>query len=548
MAADPGKRSQTLTEPYAGRWVARLQGKVVGQGGTPRQALHAAKASRAKEAPQVEWVPGAMNPSLPPLVERVLAVLPAGQELYLVGGAVRDLLLEKPSHDFDFVLPSKAMATARRVANALGAAFYPLDESRDVGRVILNEGLERATLDFIAWQGADIDSDLAARDLTINAIAIDLRHPEALLDPLGGVADLSARRVRACSQNAFRTDPVRVLRAIRMAASFDMKIDKETRQAMREAAAALPQVSAERLRDELFRLLQAPKLATSLRALDVLGALEPILPELTALKGVEQRAPHAFDVWNHTLQVVNKLDHIVSLLGEHYKPEGAGNLHSGLVVLRLGRYRSQISALLGRELVPGRSRRELLMLSALYHDAGKPATRSVEAKGRVRFIGHDQEGAGLAITRGEALHLSNAEIDYLSTVVRQHGRPYALTQSGEAPNPRAIYRFFRQAGELGVDICLLSLADFMGKTGMEESQDALAKHLETLRILLEAYFEKKDQSISPSPLLNGDDLIKELRLEPGSKIGEILESLREAQATGEIHTRADALALAKNLL
>ena len=330
-----------------------------------------------------------MNPSLPPLVERVRAVLPADQELYLVGGAVRDLLLEKPSHDFDFVLPSKAMATARRVANALGAAFYPLDESRDVGRVILNEGLERATLDFIAWQGADIDSDLAARDLTINAMAIDLRHPEALLDPLGGVADLTARRVRACSQNAFRTDPVRVLRAIRMAASFDMKIDKGTRQAMREAAASLPQVSAERLRDELFRLLQAPKLATSLRALDVLGALEPILPELTALKGVEQRAPHAFDVWNHTLQVVNKLDHIISLLGEHYKPEGAGNLHSGLVVLRLGRYRSQISALLGRELVPGRSRRELLMFAALYHDAGKPATHSVEAEGRVRFIGHD---------------------------------------------------------------------------------------------------------------------------------------------------------------
>ena len=150
-----------------------------------------------------------MNPSLPPLVERVRAVLPADQELYLVGGAVRDLLLEKPSHDFDFVLPSKAIATARRVANALGAAFYPLDVSRDVGRVILNEGLERATLDFIAWQGADIDSDLAARDLTINAMAIDLRHPEALLDPLGGVADLTARRVRACSQDAFRTDPVR---------------------------------------------------------------------------------------------------------------------------------------------------------------------------------------------------------------------------------------------------------------------------------------------------------------------------------------------------
>ena len=548
MAAGLGKRSQTPSEPYAGRWVARLQGQVVGQGGTPRQSLHAARASRAKEAPQVEWMPGAMKPSLPPLVERVRAVLPTDQELYLVGGAVRDLLLEKPSHDFDFVSPGKAIATARRVANALGAAFYPLDESRDVGRVILTEGLEHATLDFIALQGADIDSDLAARDLTINAMAIDLRHPEALLDPLGGATDLTARRVRACSPDAFRADPVRVLRAIRMAASFDMKIDKATRQALRDAASRLPQVSAERLRDELFRLLQAPKLATSLRALDLLSALVPILPELAALKGVEQSAPHAFDVWSHTLQVVNKLDHLMSLLGENYRPEGAGNLHSGLVVLRLGRYRSQIGELLGQELVPGRSRRELLMFAALFHDAGKPATRSVEAEGRVRFIGHDQVGAELVVARGEALHLSNAEIDYLGMVVGRHGRPYALTQSGEVPSPRAIYRFFRQTGEWGVDICLLSLADFMGKTGVDLSQDALAEHLETLRILLEAYFEKREQTIAPSPLLNGDDLIKELRLEPSPKIGEILESLREAQATGEIHTRADALALAKSLL
>src|SRR3972149_4970556 len=133
MAALPGKPSPA--EPYAGRWVARLQGQVVGQGGTPRQALYAASASRAKEAPQVEWIPGAMTFSLPPLVERVRAALPNSQEIYLVGGAVplRDLLREKPIHDFDFALPAKAVAAARQVAKSLGAAFYPLDETRDVG-------------------------------------------------------------------------------------------------------------------------------------------------------------------------------------------------------------------------------------------------------------------------------------------------------------------------------------------------------------------------------------------------------------------------------
>jgi len=427
-----------------------------------------------------------MKHSLSPLVERVRAALPPDQEIYLVGGAVRDVLLDRPIHDFDFVLPAKALPAARRVAKSLGAVFYPLDEKRDVGRVIVEQSGGRVTLDFISLQGADIESDLAARDLTINAMAIDLRHPEYLLDPLGGAADLKDKWVRAASPDAFRADPVRVLRAIRMAASFNMRIEKDTRAALRAAAKDLNQVSAERLRDELFRLFQAPKLATSLRALDLLAALEPMLPELAVLKGVEQSPPHAFDVWEHTLQVVHKLEHLIALLGENYAPEGASDLHSGLVVLRLGRYRSQLSGLLARGPVPGRARRELLLFAALFHDAAKPAARSLEDGGRIRFIDHENLGATLVFQRGKAFHLSNAELDYLVTVVRHHGRPFALTQADAAPTRRAIYRFFRDTGEVGLDICLLSLADFMGKYGAELPQDALVEHLETLRALLEA--------------------------------------------------------------
>ncbi|HEX9596274.1 MAG TPA: HD domain-containing protein, partial [Anaerolineales bacterium] len=308
------------------------------------------------------------------------------------------------------------------------------------------------------------------------------------------------------------------------------------------------QVSAERLRDELFRLFQAPKLATSLRALDLLAALEPMLPELAVLKGVEQSPPHAFDVWEHTLQVVHKLEHLIALLGENYAPEGASDLHSGLVVLRLGRYRSQLSGLLARGPVPGRARRELLLFAALFHDAAKPAARSLEDGGRIRFIDHENLGATLVFQRGKAFHLSNAELDYLVTVVRHHGRPFALTQADAAPTRRAIYRFFRDTGEVGLDICLLSLADFMGKYGAELPQDALVEHLETLRALLEAYFEQLDQIVSPSPLLSGDDLIAELHLQPGPKIGALLEALREAHAAGEVQDRVEALALARGLL
>jgi putative nucleotidyltransferase with HDIG domain len=532
-------------EPYAGRWVARLRGIIVGQGGSPRQALQAAKASRLKETPQVEYMASTSTFTLPPLVERVRSVLPADQELYLVGGAVRDLLLGRPVRDLDFAVPGRAIPLGRKLANALGADFYTLDSERDAGRVLLDVDGKQAILDFVALQG-DIDADLAARDLTINAMALDLRQPDALLDPLSGAADLRAKRLRACGPRSFESDPVRVLRAVRMAAAFGMQIESETRKWLRAAAAGLTLVSAERLRDEWLRLLLAPKPAASLRALDLLGALEGSFPELVRLKGVTQSAPHIYDVWEHTLHVVEKLEFAFAALDENYPAEGASDFASGLIVLRLGRFRSQLSQHLAAEMVAERPRRALLLLAALLHDSGKPLTRRVEPSGRIRFFGHEAAGANLAAERGAALHLSGEEIAYLDTVVANHMRPAALTRTGQLPSRRAIYRYFRDTGAAGVDICLLSLADMLGKNVTEINEAEFKAHLETLRTLLEAYYEKPEESVSPPILINGDELMSELGLKPSRKIGEILEALREAQAMGNVTDRAGAIAFARN--
>lgn len=488
-----------------------------------------------------------MEHKLPSLVERVRAALPAGQEIYLVGGAVRDALLNRPHHDFDFVLPARAIAAARKVANALKADFYALDERRDAGRVLVEQDGQRTTLDFIALQGAHLNADLAARDLTVNAMAIDLRQPDALIDPFGGSGDLLAKKLRAPSPSAFRADPVRVLRAVRLAASLGMAIDEDARRQMRAAASGLAAVSPERLRHELFRVLEVPKLSASLRALDLLDSLAPIFPELLALKGIQQSPPHAYDVWGHTLKVIDRLQQSLALLGATYAPEGAGDLHGGLVVLKLGRYRQPISELVARELVPGRPRYALLLLGAIFHDTGKATTRYVEPNGRIRFIGHEEVSAELAVARAKALHLSNGEIELLNAIVRHHGRPFALTQTGEPPSRRAIYRFFRDCGEAGVDVCLLSLADFMGKYAADLPQDALSQHLDTLCTLLGAFFETPSQSVSPEPLLNGDELMRELGLSPGPRIGEILEALYEAQAGGEVNSKEEALAFARSI-
>ena len=324
-------------ELYAGRWVAMVRDQVVGQGGTPEQARLAAQASRSKEIPQVVYVPTTIPLEFPPILDSVVAALPSDIPVYLVGGAVRDALLRRKIHDLDFILPGNAVKISRQIANRLGAAFFPMDEEYDTGRVILisNDG-SRFTLDFAAQRGDNLESDLRGRDFTFNAMAVDVRQPQAILDPLGGAADLLAKQIRPCSPSAFVNDPIRVLRAIRQAAVFGFHIPPETRALMRSAAPLLPDISPERMRDELFRLLDGPRVAASIRALDMLGALFYVLPEMETLKGVEQSPPHLDDVWHHTLNVVQKLEIVLAALAPDYDPEKAANLALGMMVLQPG--------------------------------------------------------------------------------------------------------------------------------------------------------------------------------------------------------------------
>ncbi|HLE90151.1 MAG TPA: DUF5678 domain-containing protein, partial [Anaerolineales bacterium] len=214
---------QTPASPYAGRWVARVRGKIIAQGGTPEQALRAAQKSRHKEKPEIIFMPVPF--SISPLVDKVRTILP-DQEIYLVGGAVRDMLLNRLSPDLDFALPSNGVSLARRVANALDANFMVLDDERDTGRVIVTESDgTRTFLDFATYRGGStLEADLRARDFTINAIAFDLRT-QTLIDPLNGASDLRAKSIRACSPTSLMDDPVRILRGVRQAAAFEFKIE-----------------------------------------------------------------------------------------------------------------------------------------------------------------------------------------------------------------------------------------------------------------------------------------------------------------------------------
>jgi tRNA nucleotidyltransferase/poly(A) polymerase len=536
---------------YSGRWIARVRGQIVAQGGTPDQARRAAQSSRHKETPEIIFMPPTTPFSFSPLLDKVRDALP-DVELYLVGGAVRDAMLGRLSHDLDFAAPSDGINLARRIADALGADIFPLDDERDTGRVIVtNADGSREMLDFATYRGANLEEDLRARDFTVNALAVDLRTL-SILDPLGGANDLRARKLRACSATAMSDDPVRILRGIRQAASLGFLIEPSTRKAMKSAAPQIERVSPERLRDELFRILDGPQPAASMRALEMLGVLKHVLPELSALKGVEQPSPHIYDVWEHTLQVLAALDGVLSALAVGYDPEKTGDLLTGLLVMRLGRYREQFARHFAESLTEERSLRPLLFFTALYHDVAKPQTAIKDETGRIRFWGHDEKGAEVAAARARELRLSNDEIARMTAIIKNHMRVHfhSSRKDGEDKDPsrRAIYRFFHDCGEAGVDLILLALADVRATHGNNLTQETWAASLEVCRILLENYWEKPEETVFPPRLMDGNEVMRELELKPSPRVGAVLEAIREAQATGKVSTREEAVAFGKKWL
>ena len=544
--------------PYAGRWVARVRGKVIAQGGTPEQALRASQHSRFKEKPEIIFMSATFE--FPPLLEKILDALPADQEIYLVGGAVRDLLTSRISSDLDFALPSNGISLARKVANALHADFVPLDSERDTGRVIVhNEDGSRTFLDFAIYRGANpsassgqaLEEDLRTRDFTINALAFNLRD-KTIIDPLNGGNDLRAKIIRACSPESFSDDPVRILRAIRQAAALDLHIDKGTRELMKQAVGQLSRISPERLRDEVFKILNGPKPDASMRALEMLGVLAYLMPELVSMKGVEQSEPHMYEVWTHTLAVLDYLDGILSALRMGYDAEKTNDMFTGLLTLRLGRYREQIANHFAKSVNADRSMRSLLFFAALYHDVSKPETRTVEESGRIRFFDHDVKGAEVAAERARKFNLSNDEAERLRAIIKNHMRFHffadRIIKEKQTPSRKAIYRFFRDNGEAGVDLVLLGLADLRGTRAHALTIDTWNVYLDVARILLENYWERPEEIVAPPRLLDGHDLMKELNLKPGPAIGQVLELIRENQAAGKIENREQALAFVREEL
>jgi len=491
---------------------------------------------------------------LPPTVRRAIDLLRTWEvETWLVGGSVRDLLLNRQTHDFDFAVQGDGLEVARRVANALRQPFVVLDEGRRFGRGVVRQGDASAVfLDFGQLAEGDLEADLRQRDFTVNALAVGLSAASPkLVDRVGGVEDLREGVIRAVSDAVFEMDPLRMLRAVRLRAELGFLVEPHTEQLIRVSRDLLPGVAWERVRDEMCRILAPEGAGSQLTYFHDLGLLLPLFPELAALDGVEQSPPHRQDVLRHSFQVVSELEAVLASCGPAGRTgDCAAARAPGFAYEwlhdRLEPFSPQLPEHLSSRVGYERERSLLLKWAALLHDVGKPLVQSRDSDGRIRFFGHDEEGAAVAADVATRLRLNRQEVDALRVIVRHHLRPAFLAREPKVSR-RAIYRFFRDAGEQGVDVILLALADHLATWGPGLQAERWERRLEVASLLLQGYYFHRAEAVAPPRLVTGDDLIR-LGVPRGPLVGKALEAIREAQVEGVVTSGEEALAWARRWL
>ncbi|MEA3310116.1 MAG: HD domain-containing protein [Chloroflexota bacterium] len=534
---------------YAGRWVTLNEAsRIVSVGTAPEEAQHSGRQTQPKEHLQLVWIsPHPPYLPLPAWPLRQLHSLLQRDQIWLVGGAVRDLLLKRPLHDWDFAVRGSAMKLARCIADQLAGAYITLDAERDTSRVIIKDPATQApvVLDFATLRGADLDTDLRWRDFTINAIALTLEGE--LIDPLNGRADLTAQLVRATSTHTFTDDPARLLRAVRTAGELGFQLEAGTLAALRQHSARISEIATERIQVELLRIIAVTPAVPHLQLLQAQGLLPHILPEVSALRQVQQSRPHHYaTVWGHTLSAIVAGESLLAALNNQSPsryvrrcvpvPAGAWEKAAGF----LQSWQIELRDYLQTPVSTGISRGMLLKWGLLFHDIGKRSCRTVDAADQTHFYGHPAAGAELAQHRLRVLHFPNSAIQFVSTLVDAHMRLLSLSENAP-PSRRAIYRFFQATGEVGVGVVLLSLADTLAVWGPALTEEHWQQLLITAQALLQGYYQHPAEVVTPAPLLTGHDLLA-MGIPAGPEMGRLLAALREAQAAGEINTVAAARA------
>ena len=457
-----------------------------------------------------------------------------GIDAYLVGGFLRDNIRGQAGSDVDIALAADPFAVGRELAQAIGGTFVPLSPAYRLARVVIPaEGAERWVVDISNFNGS-IEDDLARRDFTVDALALPLTHwaadvtdTEGVIDPFDGLEDLRRGAIRAVRPSVFKDDPARLVRAVRLAASMGFAIEPSTHQLLRQHSSLVSRVSGERVREEFLAILALNRAKEHLKLLDELGLLCAIIPELECARGVAQPKEHYWDVFNHSLETVERAEWVT-----------AGGRVPGPTLVPWDERMEQHFSLEGGD---GHCRRTFLKVAALLHDIAKPQTKVLDDSGRTRFFGHDSLGAEMSEAILGRLRFSARSKELVCAAVRHHLRLGHMSQGGQLPTTRAVYRYFRDLGEAALDTLYLGLADYLAARGPELNVLDWRRHAAMVsQVLYKGSDEPGPQRVAP--LIDGHDIMAEFHLEPGPLIGRLLESVREARAAGEVQNKDEAVA------
>ncbi len=458
--------------------------------------------------------------------------------IHIVGGFLRDYFLEslrgpRPHQtglrDFDFAVERDALRISRLFADQIKGAHIVLDKDRGCARVAKKNRGKLWTFDFADFRAKTFRGDLARRDFTINTLSVDLAALDsscevldAIVDTKKGLKDLKDRWIRKISNQAFKDDPLRMMRAFSLSAGLGFKIERDTLRQIKKEKDRIRGMSAERIRDELFKILRTNRAAATLKSMDKIGLLEEIIPQMRVMYDCQQGGYHHLDVWAHSLETVVQMEGIFTQMRDNQE------------------LKSYWEEFLGAD----RSRAALLKLAALLHDIGKPETRKKEGE-RMTFHAHERVGRNIVTHIAKRLKLSTRERHALEDMVLWHLRPGYLSNF-KKPSEKAIYRYFRDTKVEAAGVFLLSLADQRSTRGPLTTEEDQRHHESICLDLIQRYFDQRKEKPLVR-LINGDDLIRKLKLKPSPLFAKILLGVAEKQVLGQIGTRDEALALAKKI-
>ena len=440
-------------------------------------------------------------------------------EIYLVGGTVRDFYMGLESTDRDIiVMDEDARDFALKLSELFQATFVPLDEENKIYRIVLPDKINY--IDVTNPVGDSIEKDLMRRDLTINAIAVNIRTGE-LIDISGGVTDIMNKCINYVNELNFVDDPLRLLRVYRFQALYGFQLAPETINAVCKYSDLIHKPAVERINYELLKLFGGEYAHVALENMNKTWILEEIFPFVKELKQVPPNSHHHLDLFHHSIETVKQVQILYNETPDEVK-EHLSKIDFG-----------------------GFSRLAHLKLAAFMHDIGKFSTWTIE-EGKHRFIKHDDVGSKMSVKILKDLHFSNKQIDYISSMIKYHIYPSHVMTSPQITE-KIMMRYVRKMDTNSIDAIILAQADRLSARGPEITDQIVERNITSLNMLLRFYLEARE-TLKPLPkLLSGNDVMQILNIKPSKRLGEIMDALHEAQISGDVITKEHAIEFVKNM-